>query len=143
IAEVATAESHDNCHWCPFYRPGRGTDVGGAALVVIALIRPWGGLKRLFGLYPAVRGALVGGAAAVLLAGALDGTALDVAGAATAIGVPLAALAALRVLDHADDRTVAEAVRAALRWEEEARPIGSTTHEPARPPGAAAGEVLL
>jgi hypothetical protein len=111
--------------------------LGGAALIAFALIRPWGGLKRLFGLYPAVRAVLIGGAAAALLAGALDGTALNVAGAATAIGVPLATLAALRVLDHADDRTVAEAVRAAIADPPE--PV----HTPGRPPGAAAGEVLL
>ncbi|MEN3304202.1 MAG: hypothetical protein V7603_404 [Micromonosporaceae bacterium] len=111
--------------------------LGGAALAAFALIRPWGGLKRLFGLYPAVRAALIGGTTAALLAGVLDGTALDVAGAATAIGVPLAALAALRVLDHADDRTVAEAVRAAI-----AEPV-SAVHTPDRPTGAAAGEVLL
>jgi hypothetical protein len=112
--------------------------LGGAALAAFALIRPWGGLKRLFGLYPAVRAGLVGGATAALLAGALDGTALDVAGAATAMGVPLATLAALRVLDHADDRTVAEAVRAATA-EETLAPV----HTPGGPTGAAAGEVLL
>ncbi len=112
--------------------------LGGAALAALALVRPWGGLKRLFGLYPAVRAALVGGAAAVLLAGALDGTALDVAGAATAIGVPLATLAALRVLDHADDRTVAAAVRAATL--EEPFPA---TQSPAGAPRSTAGDVLL
>jgi hypothetical protein len=130
--------------------------LGGAALVAFALIRPWGGLKRLFGLYPPVRAALLGGTVAVLLAGALDGTALEVAGAAAAIGVPLAALAALRVLDHADDRTVAAAVRAALSIDPVLRPAhppGATgaaraqaatrPTAPAPPAGAGAGDVLL
>jgi hypothetical protein len=124
--------------------------LGGGMLAVFALIRPWGGLKRLFGLYPAVRAALVGGAAAVLLAGALDGTALDVAGAAAAIGVPLATLAALRVLDHADDRTVSAAVRAATRSDPrepgsapEPGEAGDAAGVPAGATGAAAGEVLL
>jgi hypothetical protein len=117
--------------------------LGGAALVTFALIRPWGGLKRLFGLYPAVRAALVGGGTAALLAGVLDGTALDVAGAATALGVPLATLGALRVLDHADDRTVAAALHPPDAWPDAgcstgALPPGDTV-SPAcavHPPGA-------
>jgi hypothetical protein len=97
--------------------------IGGAALIMFALIRPWGGLKRLFGLYPAVRAVLIGGAVAAVLAGSLDGTGLDVAGAATVIALPLAALGALRVLDHADDRTVAAAVRAAIEAQPEPVPV--------------------
>jgi len=81
--------------------------LGAAVLVGVAMLAPWGGLKRLFGLRPAIRGALIGLAVATLLGGAVDGAGLRVAGAAVAVAVPVAALAALRVLDHADDRTVA------------------------------------
>ncbi|MFC7550705.1 hypothetical protein [Plantactinospora sp. GCM10030261] len=77
----------------------------GAVLVWFALLQPWGGLKRLFGIYPAVRAAMLGIPVAALLAGLLGGSALNVAGAAAALTVPLAALSALRVLDHATDRT--------------------------------------
>ncbi|MFK3984527.1 hypothetical protein ACI2K4_29665 [Micromonospora sp. NPDC050397] len=77
----------------------------GAALVWFALLRPWGGLKRLFGIYPAIRAGMAGLTVAALIGGVLGGSALDVAGAAAALTVPLAALAALRVLDHAADRT--------------------------------------
>jgi hypothetical protein len=76
-----------------------------AVFVWLALLQPWGGLKRLYGLYPAVRAALAGIAVATLMAGLVGGAALNVAGAAAATTVPLAALAALRVLDHAADRT--------------------------------------
>jgi len=80
--------------------------VGSAAALFFALLQPWGGLKRLFGLYPSVRGGLVGIAVATLIAGMVEGVALNVTGAAVATVLPLAALAALRVLDHADVRTV-------------------------------------
>lgn len=78
------------------------------AYTVLVLIRPWGGLMRLFGLYPAVRGALTGIAAAAVLAGLVDGVGFTTAGAAAAVVLPLVTLAALRVLDHADDRTLAD-----------------------------------
>jgi hypothetical protein len=77
----------------------------GAALVWFALLRPWGGLKRLFGIYPAVRAGMVGIAVASVIGGLLGGSALNIAGAAAALTVPMAALVALRVLDHATDRT--------------------------------------
>lgn len=84
------------------------------ALVIVAivfnlvvLIKPWGGLMRLFGLYPAIRGVLPGIAVAATLAGLLDGVGLTTAGAAAASALPLVTVAALRVLDHADDRTSA------------------------------------
>lgn len=80
--------------------------LAGAVLVWFALLRPWGGLKRLFGIYPAVRAGMAGIAVAALLGGVLGGAALNVAGAAAALAVPMAALAALRVLDHATDRTM-------------------------------------
>ncbi|HEX5542094.1 MAG TPA: hypothetical protein VFX60_11125 [Micromonospora sp.] len=79
--------------------------VVGAVLVWFALLRPWGGLNRLFGLYPAVRAGMVGVVVAALIAGLLGGTALDVAGAAAALTVPVAALTALRVLARSADRT--------------------------------------
>jgi hypothetical protein len=84
------------------------TVVVGVALLynLAVLIRPWGGLLRLFGLYPAVRGAMTGIAIASLLAGLLDGDGLVTAGAAAGVALPLVTLAAMRVLDHADDRTV-------------------------------------
>ncbi|WP_232534166.1 hypothetical protein [Plantactinospora sp. KBS50] len=77
----------------------------GAAVIWLALLQPWGGLKRLFGIYPAVRAGMVGIPVAALIAGVLGGSALNVAGAAAAVTVPLAALSALRVLGHAADRT--------------------------------------
>jgi hypothetical protein len=79
--------------------------VVGGLMIVFAQFSPWGGLQRLFGLHPAVRAATAGTAVATLMAGALGGSALMVAGAAAAVVVPLASLAALRVLDHAADRT--------------------------------------
>jgi hypothetical protein len=79
--------------------------LAGAALVWFALLQPWGGLMRLFGIYPAIRAAMAGTGVAAGLAGVLGGSALDVAGAAAALVVPMAALAALRVLDHSTDRT--------------------------------------
>ncbi|MEU1689271.1 hypothetical protein [Micromonospora sp. NPDC005707] len=79
--------------------------LAGAALVWFALLQPWGGLMRLFGIYPAIRAAMAGTGVAAGLGGVLSGSALDVAGAAGALVVPMAALAALRVLDHSTDRT--------------------------------------
>jgi hypothetical protein len=72
-----------------------------------ALLQPWGGLKRLYGLHPTVRGAMAGTAVATILGGLLGGAGLTVAGAAAATAVPLATLAALRVLGHATERTQA------------------------------------
>jgi hypothetical protein len=80
--------------------------LGSVVLIVFVLLRPMGGLKRLFGIYPAMRAVLIGIAVASALAGFLDGVGFNVAGAAAATAVPLATLAALRVLDHADDRTI-------------------------------------
>jgi hypothetical protein len=77
----------------------------GAVLVWFALLRDWGGLKRVYGLYPALRAGLIGIAVAAVIGGLLGGSALDLAGAAAAVSVPMAALVSLRVLDHAADRT--------------------------------------
>ncbi|WDZ82399.1 hypothetical protein [Micromonospora cathayae] len=79
--------------------------VAGTVLVWFALLQPWGGLMRLFGIYPAMRAAMAGTAVAAVVGGVLGGSALDVAGAAAALVVPMAALASLRVLDHSTDRT--------------------------------------
>jgi hypothetical protein len=81
--------------------------IAAGIMALFVLLRPWGGLKRLFGIYPTMRAALTGVTVAGLLAGFLNGVAFNVAGAAAATAMPLAALAALRVLDHADDRTTA------------------------------------
>jgi hypothetical protein len=74
--------------------------IGSALFLWLVLMRPWGGLKRLFGLYPAVRGAVAGLIVAALLAGLLDGAGFNVAGAAAAITVPLITLASLRAASH-------------------------------------------
>lgn len=79
--------------------------LGAALFVFVVLLRHWGGLKRLYGLYPAVRAALVGIVVAGVLGGLVEGAGFNVLGAALATAVPLAALGAWRVLDHADDRT--------------------------------------
>ncbi len=84
--------------------------IGSGAMVFFALMRPWGGLKRLFGLYPAVRAGLAGTTVATLVAGPLEGVGFNVAGGAVATVLPLAVLAALRVLRHADERTQAASV---------------------------------
>jgi hypothetical protein len=84
--------------------------VGAGVMLFFVLLRPWGGLKRLFGLYPAVRAGLAGTAVAALLAGPLEGVGLDTAGGAVATVLPLTVLAALRVLRHADERTPAVTV---------------------------------
>ncbi len=79
--------------------------IGSGLLLMLVLLRPWGGLKRLLGLHPAIRAVFIGAGVAGLLAGFLDGAGFVVAGAAAATAMPLACLAALRVLDRADDRT--------------------------------------
>jgi hypothetical protein len=76
-----------------------------AVFVWLGLLRPWGGLKRLYGLNPAVRAAVAGTAVASVMGGLLNGAALAAAGAAAATAIPLATLASLRVLGHASDRT--------------------------------------
>jgi hypothetical protein len=71
--------------------------IGSGVFIWFALLRPWGGLRRLFAIHPALRAAMAGGVVAALLGGLLVGTALVPAGAAAAVGVPLLALAALRL----------------------------------------------
>ena len=81
-------------------------------LVLVTLGFSWfvllgthGGLKRVLGLYPAVRAALAGIGVATVIAGFVEAVAMNVLGAALATAVPLVTLAALRVLDHADVRS--------------------------------------
>ncbi|MEU4681328.1 hypothetical protein [Micromonospora sp. NPDC023737] len=105
--------------------------LAGALLVWFALLQPWGGLMRLFGIYPAIRAAMAGTAVAAVIGGVLGGVALDVAGAAAALVVPMAALAALRVLDHSTDRTVPAAERTRA---EDAGAAGDGPADPSNPP---------
>ena len=75
--------------------------IGAAAFTWLVLLRPWGGLHRLFGVYPALRAGMMGTLVAGLLAGVLTGSALTVVGAAAAVALPLITLAALRVRERA------------------------------------------
>ncbi|HZM74542.1 MAG TPA: hypothetical protein VFC19_02385 [Candidatus Limnocylindrales bacterium] len=79
--------------------------IAAAIFAWAVLMRPWGGLKRLFGIYPAVRAAAVGIIVSTLIAGVLGGAALNAAAAAAATVLPLLTLTSLRVLEHAADRT--------------------------------------
>lgn len=79
--------------------------IASAVFVWAVLMRPWGGLKRLFGIYPGVRAAVIGCIVATIIAGFLGGAAFNVAGAALATALPLLTLSALRALEHAADRT--------------------------------------
>jgi hypothetical protein len=113
--------------------------LGSALFVGFILLRPWGGLKRLFGLYPPVRGALVGIAVATILAGLLEGAGLNVTGAAAATVMPLATLAVYRVLAHADVRTQARVPELTTRVPAPALPVAPTPPAlPAAPTAAAA-----
>jgi hypothetical protein len=71
--------------------------LGSGVFLWLALLRPAGGLKRLFGVHPALRAGMAGTALAVVLAGVLTGAALTVAAGAAAVTLPLATVAALRV----------------------------------------------
>jgi hypothetical protein len=85
--------------------------IGSGAFLWFALMRPWGGLRRLFGIHPALRAGLVGMVVAGLVGGVLVGAALSVAGAAAAVGVPLLTLTSLR----ARRRSAQQAQRVAAR----------------------------
>jgi hypothetical protein len=74
--------------------------IGAGIFLWFGLLRPWGGLKRLFAVHPALRAAMVGAVTAALLGGVLIGAALTVAGAAAAVGVPLLTLASLRLRER-------------------------------------------
>ena len=130
--------------------------IGTVIFGVVVMLRPWGGLKRVFGIYPAVKAGLVGLCVAGVIGGLFDGAGLNVAGAAAATALPLTVLASLRVLRHADDRTAVDGepplrqtdlialrrARAALRRagakpvRRRLAPVGGPA---APPPGVAAG----
>jgi hypothetical protein len=80
--------------------PMNALAVGAGLFLWLALLRPAGGLKRLFGVYPALRAAVAGMVVAAVIGGVLTGQALIVAGAATAVAVPLLTLASLRVREQ-------------------------------------------
>jgi hypothetical protein len=61
------------------------------------LMRPMGGLRRVYGLFPAVRGAIVGTSVAGLVAGLLAGGGLIVAAAAASVATPLMILYCVQV----------------------------------------------
>ncbi|MGH3658365.1 MAG: hypothetical protein ACRDUA_17060, partial [Micromonosporaceae bacterium] len=77
----------------------------GGLFAGLVLLRPSGGLRRVYGLYPAIRAALIGSVVAAVLGGLVDGAGVVVAGAATATGLPLALLLCLRALARAHLRT--------------------------------------
>ncbi|GIH11609.1 hypothetical protein Rhe02_96760 [Rhizocola hellebori] len=79
--------------------------IASAVFAWAVLLRPWGGLKRLFGIYPAIRAAAIGMIVATIIAGVLGGVALNVAAAAAATALPLLTVGAMRALEHAADRT--------------------------------------
>jgi hypothetical protein len=81
--------------------------LGAGGFIWFALLRPWGGLRQLFAIHPALRAGMVGAVVAALLGGVLVGNALVPAGAAAAVGVPLLTLAALRLRQRAAPRVVA------------------------------------
>jgi hypothetical protein len=81
--------------------------LGCVVYATFVLLRDWGGLRRLLGVFPPVRAALAGLVVAGLLAGVVEGVSFNVLGAALATALPLVVLSCLRVLDHADDRTQA------------------------------------
>ncbi|GAA3517493.1 hypothetical protein [Actinocatenispora rupis] len=69
-----------------------------ALFTALVLLSPAGGLRRVYGLFPSLRGALVGTAVAGVLAGLFDGAGLIVAGAAASVAVPLAIQYCLQVV---------------------------------------------
>ncbi len=100
--------------------PMNALAAGAGVFLWLALLRPTGGLKRLFGVYPALRAAVVGVVAAATVGGVLTGQALIVAGAAAAVAVPLMALASLRVREQSAQMSATVPVpsdtRATVLW---------------------------
>ncbi|GAA1774784.1 hypothetical protein [Luedemannella helvata] len=122
--------------------------IGAAVFAFVVIPRHWGGLTRLFAIYPAVRAAAAGLTVAVVLGGLTNGVGLTVAGAGAATALPLLVVAALRVLAHADERTGAAPPTGEVLPEpdppepavpEQAGPPGDTV---AGRPQPAAGHVL-
>ena len=80
--------------------------LGAGLFVFFVLLRPWGGLKRLYGLFPPLRGVSVGIGVSSLASGLAAGAGMVVAGAAAATVLPLLTLTSMQALAHADERTV-------------------------------------
>lgn len=78
--------------------------IGSIVFAWVVLLRPSGGLKRAFGLYPSARAGFVGAVVATLLGGMLGGQGLVPVGAAAVITMPLALIMAQRVLARAQVR---------------------------------------
>ena len=78
--------------------------IGSIVFAWVVLLRPSGGLKRAFGLYPSARAGFVGAIVATLLGGILGGQGLVPLGAAAVITMPLALIMAQRVLARAQVR---------------------------------------
>ncbi len=79
--------------------------IGAGLFVAFVLLRPSGGLKRVYGLYPAVRAAVIGAVIAATLGGLADGAVSVAGGAAAATLMPMLLVSSLRVLVRADQRT--------------------------------------
>ncbi|HEV7826253.1 MAG TPA: hypothetical protein VGP02_15240 [Mycobacteriales bacterium] len=71
--------------------------LGAIVLLVFVLLRPVGGLRRVFALYPGVRAGFVGATVASVVGFAVNDSGIAVPAFAAAIGVPLAIAVALRV----------------------------------------------
>jgi len=95
--------------------------IGAALYIGLVLLRDWGGLRRVHGLFPAVRGALAGTIVATLIVGVVEGVGLNVTGAALAVALPLIVLAVLRVRHHRTDRTIPVVIDPPLPDKAEAR----------------------
>jgi hypothetical protein len=74
--------------------------VGALLLLTFVLLRPVGGLRRVFALYPGVRAGFAGTAVAALLGFALNDSGVAVPAFAAAVAVPLAIAVAIRVAAH-------------------------------------------
>lgn len=78
--------------------------LGSILFAWVVLLRPSGGLKRAFGLYPSARAGFVGAVVATLLGGMLGGQGFVPVGAAAVITMPLALIMAQRSLARAQVR---------------------------------------
>jgi hypothetical protein len=74
--------------------------LGALLLLGVCLLRPVGGLRRVFALYPGVRAGFAGTAVAALLGFAVNDSGIAVPAFAAAVAVPLAIAVAMRVAAH-------------------------------------------
>jgi hypothetical protein len=88
--------------------------VGALLLLGMVLLRPIGGLRRVFALYPGVRGGFAGTTVAALLGFALNDSGIAVPAFAAAVAVPLAIAVAMRVAAHGQPGERARRPAAAL-----------------------------